>query len=609
MIEKTCGTLSAATAAFRTALLILLLTAAPGIAAPQPPGATVRDGCGALYRHLEAVSARLSQLPSEGLPFLLEERGQRIRALEAILSETEVTCAQKCRQVLEALRVEAEYGHSVEAYRDKIQPSPAGTPPIMADILRVGRLALFWQTPDGNTVGHWNPDTGTWAQLPAHYRKHVNAAMDMAHKHRAVDLVTLPMGKLIRPASAPPFPDSTSNAAAPQTHTQASPAREVPEEAGACALADAVREAGDNTTKLLRSSHFTALNPKRTASLEKLLSPHHSPGLEAVTAISRLLFEEISLSSSTRLYTAAFITPSGVARTATILTVGPFCAAFRDDDQVGFLRYGKETKRFYAIEKEVPRSIGRLLKQYINGNADAVIFDMHRGAALEGFAHHRTLHDRILAGGPMVWPILLIGVMSLAIAVERTLVLNRIHANTDTLMGRVNNLAAQGNWSGCEAALVHGKGRPVNNVLRAGLGAVNERREVLESILEEAILRELPRLERFLPALKIMGAVAPLLGLLGTVTGMIATFEVITRHGTGDPRLMSGGISEALITTMLGLSVAIPIMLLHTFLHRRVEHIVGDMEEKAVAMCNIICRVCTRPETENPGGRPAVITG
>ena len=93
--------------------------------------------------------------------------------------------------------------------------------------------------------------------------------------------------------------------------------------------------------------------------------------------------------------------------------------------------------------------------------------------------------------------------------------------------------------------------------------------------------------------LEVIALISPLLGLLGTVTGMISTFHVITLYGTGDPRMMSGGISEALVTTMLGLAVAIPIMLMHTFLSRRVEHIIGDMEEKAVALTNIIYREIT----------------
>jgi biopolymer transport protein ExbB len=96
-------------------------------------------------------------------------------------------------------------------------------------------------------------------------------------------------------------------------------------------------------------------------------------------------------------------------------------------------------------------------------------------------------------------------------------------------------------------------------------------------------LKEMPRLERFLPTLGVLAAIAPLLGLLGTVTGMINTFQVITAVGTGDPRMMSGGISEALLTTQFGLTVAIPIMIIHHFLERRVDKIVGDMEEKGTA--------------------------
>jgi biopolymer transport protein ExbB len=134
-------------------------------------------------------------------------------------------------------------------------------------------------------------------------------------------------------------------------------------------------------------------------------------------------------------------------------------------------------------------------------------------------------------------------------------------------------------------------------VLEAGLNARNEDRETLESVLQEAILRELPRVERGLSVLAIFGAVAPLLGLLGTVTGMIDTFRVITLFGTGDPKLMSGGISEALVTTELGLAVAIPIMLMHTFLSRRVDAIVGEMEEKAVGLTNIIQKERRRNST------------
>jgi len=116
-------------------------------------------------------------------------------------------------------------------------------------------------------------------------------------------------------------------------------------------------------------------------------------------------------------------------------------------------------------------------------------------------------------------------------------------------------------------------------VLKAGLECRDMSRTDMENALQEAILNEIPSMERFLSTLGMLAAIAPLLGLLGTVTGMINTFHVINYYGTGDPRMMSGGISEALVTTMLGLSVAIPIMLVHTLLTRKVENTIAQMED------------------------------
>jgi biopolymer transport protein ExbB len=108
--------------------------------------------------------------------------------------------------------------------------------------------------------------------------------------------------------------------------------------------------------------------------------------------------------------------------------------------------------------------------------------------------------------------------------------------------------------------------------------------ETLELRLGEAVLEEVPRINRHLPLLKIIAAVAPLMGLLGTVTGMIVTFQAITLFGAGDPRLMAGGISQALITTVLGLCVAIPMLLLHNLVQGRAKHITEILQQRAVAL-------------------------
>ena len=108
--------------------------------------------------------------------------------------------------------------------------------------------------------------------------------------------------------------------------------------------------------------------------------------------------------------------------------------------------------------------------------------------------------------------------------------------------------------------------------------------ETLELKLGEAVFRETPRLTRTLLFIKIIGVVAPLLGLLGTVTGMIVTFQAITLFGTGDPKLMAGGISQALVTTVLGLTVAIPVVLLHTLVSGRSKRILHILQEQSAGI-------------------------
>ena len=124
-------------------------------------------------------------------------------------------------------------------------------------------------------------------------------------------------------------------------------------------------------------------------------------------------------------------------------------------------------------------------------------------------------------------------------------------------------------------------------MLRATLENLERDRQHLEDIVSESILHETPQLDRFGSTILVMAAVAPLLGLLGTVTGMISTFDVITEFGTGNPKLLSGGISEALITTELGLIVAIPALLLGNLLSGWSEGIKDDLDKSALRVTNL----------------------
>ncbi len=354
-------------------------------------------------------------------------------------------------------------------------------------------------------------------------------------------------------------------------------------------LSGAVRVAAGNLNALLAASAYTAREPGRLSRLSPVLESSRFPGLDDMDALAELFLEEMSLTGGIDIRTMPFISDAGETVEGRVLSLGGFTWAYEKDGKAGFLEYSQDTKKLYALSALPSMGIQKNLSGYMNGNTNTVYIDISRGGALKQITHQQTLKDQIEKGGALVWPILALGVFAIAIGIERTLFLGRVHANTDKVMGRVNDLAAQGAWDDCQK-IVGRETVPVYNVLRAGLNARTENRETLESVLQESILKELPRLERFLPMLNIMGAISPLLGLLGTVTGMISTFHVITLYGTGDPRMMSGGISTALVTTMLGLAVAIPIMLLYTFLCRRVAHVIGDMEEKAVALTNIVFR-------------------
>ena len=351
-----------------------------------------------------------------------------------------------------------------------------------------------------------------------------------------------------------------------------------------------IRTSARDLDALLRRSFFTAEDPERLEQLQPLLEKRHFPSIEDIEHLAAAYFEEIERSGEVALHEGTFVDRAGASRQGRVLTIGTFTALYDTGDEVGFLQYAEDARRFRALSALPSWWIRRDLRRYLAGEADAVQIDLSGGGALRQITHRPSPWEHIRAGGPVVWPILAIAVLGLLLVLERVVYLRRVHGNTDRIMAEMQAHAETGDWSGCDGVVerLERKGWPVVNVLAAGLAARGEDRDAQESILQEAILREVPRLERFLSILAIMGAIAPLLGLLGTVTGMIDTFRVITLYGTGDPKMMSGGISEALVTTELGLAVAIPIMLMHTFLSRRVDHIVGDMEEKAVALTNLL---------------------
>jgi len=195
-------------------------------------------------------------------------------------------------------------------------------------------------------------------------------------------------------------------------------------------------------------------------------------------------------------------------------------------------------------------------------------------------AARSTLVEHIVKGGMVMIPILLVGLVAAVMAAWKLADVSRLRVESGEGAVRVLDALRRGDADGARG-IAASLGEPMAPVYLEGIEHRGASEEHLEEMLTERILACVPRLERNLGALAVLGGVAPLLGLLGTVTGMIHTFQLITVFGSGDPKLLSRGIAEALITTEYGLYIAIPVVLAHAYLARRVRTIVGAMERRA----------------------------
>ena len=355
-------------------------------------------------------------------------------------------------------------------------------------------------------------------------------------------------------------------------------------------LVGVIRVNAKDIGALMEQNLQSALGADPSVFLEAIAGQSQFPGMADIQKMAAILQVMINSTGEVQVVRGPIIDRSGGRREAELLMLGNFTAAYDTGAETGFLNYSPAGRKLFALSRLPSRSLQKQIRCYMHGQSDEVPMDIGRGAALNQLTHELSLWEQIPKGGPIVWPILAILAVGGMIVVERIVFLVRRRLDADDLTLHIEGLAAGRGWEKCRSTCLAHADKPVARVVAAGLDCCHMEREAMENALQEAILKEVPPMERFLSTLGMLAAIAPLLGLLGTVTGMIDTFYVITLHGTGDPRMMSGGISEALVTTMLGLTVAIPIMLAHTLLNRAVDTRIGQMEEKAVALVNIVQR-------------------
>ncbi|MDF3130004.1 MotA/TolQ/ExbB proton channel family protein [Kiritimatiellaeota bacterium B1221] len=213
--------------------------------------------------------------------------------------------------------------------------------------------------------------------------------------------------------------------------------------------------------------------------------------------------------------------------------------------------------------------------------------DVSGGDALKVQQAKPSVVEQLEQGGVVVIPLLLLGVLAIILSVKKTVSFFglRVTLGTDELKA-LEALSDENAESTLQS--FNSVSQPLSSLLVAAVQHRKASRAHLEEILHEHVLAVVPRLESSLGALAVLGGVAPLLGLLGTVTGMIHTFMLVKVFGTGNTQTLSGGISEALVTTALGLMLAIPILLVHAVLTRKAKVLLGKLEQSGVTLVNVL---------------------
>ncbi len=197
------------------------------------------------------------------------------------------------------------------------------------------------------------------------------------------------------------------------------------------------------------------------------------------------------------------------------------------------------------------------------------------------------MFELVKAGGWLMLPIIACSVVAMAIIVERLWMLRRSRVVPNNLLAQVWHMHSKGKLSSAHISTVR-DGSPLGRILAAGLVNRRHSREVMKESIEDVGHQVVAELECYLNTLGTIASITPLLGLLGTVIGMIKVFAAITTAGVGDPTVLAGGISEALITTAAGLSVAIPSFMSHRYFTGRVDQLVMKMEEEALKMVEVM---------------------
>jgi biopolymer transport protein ExbB len=338
-----------------------------------------------------------------------------------------------------------------------------------------------------------------------------------------------------------------------------------------------VRQSSGDIQAALNNSMVSAQRPARGVFLSELAQRKALPNVQELRTVWSRMVTEIAESGKVVKFNATVERANGAKEDLEVVRVGVFNAvsngSFLDWDS------SKSTENLIELARQPAarfQSMASDLQRAAPGEVVAMAVDFTRGQILRAVVQSKTPMERIKEDGGLVGYVIIgVGIFGLLLCLWKALVL---YTTGGRMKKQLKNETAN-------------KGNPLGRVMSVYTDNPDIDIGTLELKLDEAILRESAPLETGLSFIRVLYVVAPLLGLLGTVVGMIATFQMITLFGTGDPRMMAGGISTALVTTVLGLVVAIPLTLLHAFLQGKSKAMIQVLEEQAAG---IVARLAER---------------
>lgn len=328
-----------------------------------------------------------------------------------------------------------------------------------------------------------------------------------------------------------------------------------------------LQQVSSDTASKLQSSLISAEYPARHEPLvqlaEKMGRSSTLASMAEIESVWLALLQEMTESGKISQFTRQVTLASGEQVTRQVTRVG----AFNLVADGKYLELIPGTDTVAELVRQPSQRYLATIRHIELADSEIVEFalDPTGGAILGLLVQAPDLSERIEQGGTVGYIILALGLLGLVLALNRLVSLTRINGKVKRQMNSTKVSIDN----------------PLGRVMAVKDNYPNVDTETLELKLSEAILHEMPALQRHLTFIKIISVVAPLMGLLGTVTGMINTFQAITLFGTGDPKLMAGGISQALVTTVQGLVVAIPLTLLFATLNTRSRNIIHILQEQA----------------------------